>query len=182
MHRRLGSSLEGAYLIWDDVLFELFDELAGFSRALISSLLQHLSEPSSTVIDAETDVENEALAIWLLHIIQDDEVGKDERLAVEVMKWCCLYPGYWTERVGSEVLEGGSEGLSAMWEDLFEASLLKDDTNGAEEGLQEGQGSTAANLEEQDGDMMIDVDENPSASAGWRRAVLPPTTPIGVVR
>ena len=184
MGGRLGSSLDGAYLIWDDLLSNVSTALRGFLPAFREYLLEALTRPETT--EPKGNVVKEALAMWVLHLL-DIQPGARGAFSANIMKWCCLHPGYWTQRVGKEVLEDGDRSLLDDWQDLFEASSLE----------------TAADREESDtrnGDIRSsprDISERiaPSGSPkrtrdfeeehqldSWTRATVPVSAPIGVVR
>jgi ribosomal biogenesis protein LAS1 len=173
--------LDGAYLIWDDLLVTISSQLLRFLPALVKSLLQSLT--SRTAIDPTRDVDKEALAMWLLHIFDSNDfllawrTDRNATLAV-VMKWCCLHPGKWTQYVGREVFEQCDENFQAEWENLFEASLIRTGEDTIEEVL-----PGAASDNTRDVAKSANVDEGTMGTdGGWSKAVAPMSVPIGVVQ
>ena len=183
---RLGSPLEGAYLIWDDLLQDISDRLSGFLAAFVRSLLLGLTSASTT--DPQRDLDEEALAMWLLHILSGEEYfalgrGNKHSLYVEAMKWCCLHPGHWTERIARELLNRGDGAFQADWNDLFEASLVRAEPMTPEAGMPEKA------LENRVGEFMdteqitgMESREVNRVAEGWRRAVAPISVPVGIVQ
>lgn len=181
---RLNSSLDGAYLIWDDLLVTISAKLLRFLPALVTSLLQCLT--STTARDPARDVDKEARAMWLLHVIDSNAfllAGRSDRNAMlaVVMKWCCLHPGHWTKYVGRELLEQCDENFKAEWEDLFEASLIRTGDSAAEEVLPGASSRECGNTH--DAAASANVEEGQAdITGGWLKAVVPASVPIGVVQ
>lgn len=178
--------MEGAFLIWDDLLRDLSMRLSGFMRVLVTCLLESIAKPAT--IEPRTDIEKEALAMWLLHTL-DSETDKREgqaSLVTDVIKWCCLYPGYWTRRIGREVLDRGDSGLQADWQDLFNASSIELEADYLETGVLDEDTAlpdSHVRVEElMDGDKIRFEREEGDLSGRWRRPVISFTTPLGVVK
>lgn len=176
--RQLGSPLDGAYLIWDELLQCLSSHFIGFLPALMKIIQSKLSQ--STNVDPESDPDKEALAMWLLHLTTAFLSLRPDRDAIlaDIMKWCCLYPGYWTKNIGERLLKIFGESLEDDWEALFEASLIRIDG-----------GSDGTKLSKQDVDDFMDgekagVDQLrvKDPVVGWSRATIPLPAPIGLVR
>ena len=181
---RLGSSLEGAYLIWDELLHNLSAQLHKFLSALVRSLMQALTK--ETFLDPQTDADKEAYAMWLLHVLDSDSSKSSSNeevhsLQVEVLRWCCLHPGLWAARIGRELLSRGDESMQRDWRDLFEASLSRGGAVPVEAGVLEkdfeAEGQGAGYLERD----KVAVREADSRVEGWVRAVAPVLVPIGKV-
>lgn len=182
---RLGSSLEGAYLIWDAFLTNIAAQLNAFLPAFVRALLVSLTEYSAN--DPKGDVDKEALMMWLHHVLYSNEFyaqgpSFDHSLSVDAMRWCCLYPQYWTNRLGRELLSS-DDSLQVDWKDMFEASGLKHTAESIGSSIQRSERSPqfdeiGANVQK---DLVASQAVNPEAR-GWIRAVTPVTAPIGVVR
>ena len=172
--------MDGAYLIWDDLLVAFSSKVLRFLPALVTSLLQNLT--STIMRDPARDVDMEALAMWLLHVSDSNDfllagrTDQDALLAV-VMKWCCLHPGNWTQYVGRELLEQRDENFSAEWADLFEASLIRTSEDIMEEDL-----PGAASDDTHDVARSAIMEGTMDTIGGWSKAVAPMSVPIGVVR
>ncbi len=178
---RLNSSLNGAYLIWDDLLATIASQLQHFLPSLVAILLCSLT--SSNTIDAARDVDKEAFAMWLLHVMDSDDfwvagmTGRDDILA-DVIKWCCLYPGHWTQHVGHELLEEHGESVRAEWENLFEASLIRSGEDATAQVVPgAGPGDTPGVAESAEVKA-----ETVETACGWSKAVASMSVPIGVVQ
>lgn len=178
---RLGSSLEGAFLIWDKLLHELSDRLYRFWSSLEMYLLESLSRSES--VDPCRNSEKEAVAMWILHLL--DTKHDERKISVEtVVKWCCLHPGYWAQWLGERVLQDADEDLKSNWEDLFRASLTSVPADGAttagDAAPIDGEiGERASVMNEQIGSGNL---EAVHTAQSWTRAILPASVPIGVVK
>lgn len=177
---RLGSSLQGAHLIWDDLLVSLCASVFAFRTALVTSLLRGVTAPTTT--DPAKDVEEEAIAMWVWHIVNGGaytlaNMQDQDALLSTVMRWCCLHPGHWTEQIGRQVLET-SEEVRDEWTDLFEASLIRADieasTGASQEPVMLDPGA--------DQERVVGVEADIHTTRGWSRAIAPAAVPIGVVK
>lgn len=172
-------------MIWDDLLQHLSTRLYGFKRNLATALLETIGKPTNT--DPATDSEKEALSMWVLHILNGEYRHSGEHhwtLAEEIMKLCCLYPGYWTRKLGLEALKDNHD-LQCDWQDLFDVTSTISPTDSSRaEAPKESWNGSSDQLEEDR--MNVDEDsferEDTELGKGWRRAVVPSNTPLGVVR
>ena len=181
MIHRLGSHLGGAYLIWDELLTKLSSRLDTLFVALLSCLMARIS--NTLIAMPETDVDLEADAMWTLRIL--DLSVNETPLMQYIMKWCCLYSGYWAERLGEQVLRRGDVEFTAEWRDLFHASRLRDVTEGALTGKVP---AASGSLNDTANESRMEIEPDPSGlilevhyTRGWVKAIVPPSTPIGIV-
>ena len=178
---RLGSSLDGAYLIWDELLIDISSRLHRYLPCIVRSLLRSLVARNS--VDPASDVDKEALAAWLCHVMSTAKfmsikaVDKDA-LVAEIMKCCCLHPGYWTQGVGRKLLEISDKSVQDEWEDLLEASAITSGGGPMEEAVPEVNRSGFGEPEKD----ALDGEDEIRAVGGWSRAIAPISVPIGVVQ
>lgn len=178
MASRIGSSLDGAFLIWDDLLQEIQSANKKFLRSLVSSLLHSIS--NSSAASPDKDAEKEAMCLWVAHLLADktwaSAVPERSQLQREALEWCCLHPARRTHFLGTTLLNGGNEALKADWEDLLAASQLGDADTIPD--VSEGASSSAVvNSNEVESAMDVDLE-----LGSWLRAAGPVRAPIGVVR
>lgn len=178
MAARIGSSLDGAFLIWDDLLQEIQSANKKFLHSLVGGLLRSISSASSA--SPEKDAEKEAMCLWIAHMLADkawaSAVPERSQLQREALEWCCLHPARWAHFLGTKLLHGGGESLNADWEDLLAASQLGDvDTiPHVSEGASSG---AVVDSNEVESAMEVDLE-----LGSWLRAAGPVRAPIGVVR
>ncbi|KAF2162149.1 hypothetical protein M409DRAFT_69359 [Zasmidium cellare ATCC 36951] len=152
--RELGASLEGAFVIWDDLLKFINREHHRFAMALVKALLEAIS------VRPGEDTEKEACCMWVTHILHSEPwnhfvTALEKRLVrKDVVMWCCMHPGPWTQRLGRDVLKAEDEEFVCDWEDVFHASQLS----------------------------VAGQDEDDAELGTWIRAATPFAAPIGVVR
>jgi len=168
-----------AFALWDDLLSTLSERLGTFRKVLLRRLLRALAQ-SSHRSDEDHDVEKEAVFLWLGHLTFGS-AGQEAEQA-ELMRWCCLYPSYWTQKLGEEVLDTAEEWFVEAWKDMFEASSLQSDVAGAHAGgeRESAPGQDAMDVERLDLERLTDTAAE-ETMGGWRRAAVPPQVPIGVV-
>lgn len=124
--------------------------------------------------------------MWLLHVLDDPALSgsggkRSTAVLIEVMQWCCLHPGHWTQRVGSELLQRESADFKVDWEDLFHASFIAESSSdiGAMD-VDNDSGSAAFPLDDTVPGTHEDQPED-GVARGWIKAIAPIARPIGVV-
>ncbi|QIW94692.1 hypothetical protein AMS68_000210 [Peltaster fructicola] len=169
--RRLGAPLDGAFLIWDDLLQAMCQQ-----QRFISPLTAALLNAIASEEDQYDDSQREAYALWLSHICCSAEWEsalehvEDTRRAV--MKSCITHPGVWTSVVAESLITAGDDAFVKAWKPFLDAArLMEDDEDAVDQN-----------------DQMLDikrdsvvVDPAEKLLGGWHRAVLAPTTPLGVI-
>lgn len=171
----LGSSLRGAFLLWDDLILELSRRFGDFVRDLGMAMLDELARSSG--VRPDTAATKEGFADWLIHLlsIHIKDVNGQVDFAAELMKGCCLYPGYWTRKVAARVLERGNESFKEEWRDLLEASMEGSESDSLAGAEKRGADGEALALHSH-------IQESAHGRAeSWSRTILPPIAPMGVV-
>lgn len=179
---RLGASLEGAYVIWDDLLTSIAREQRRFVLMLIKTLLEAITARPGE------DAQREALCLWVTHVLHGEAwssiITTPDKIVLrkDVMIWCCTHPGDWTQRLGRDVLKTEDEEFVEDWQELFDASSV----DGAEQARAGGARPTAsspgvANDSFEPLEVKLYSDED-SELGTWVRAARPFAAPIGVVR
>lgn len=184
---RLHSSLNGAYLIWEDLLRALSLQVPGFFFSLGQHLLEALTQPSST--RPGDDAGKEAFALWIGRLSggfpgDDADSSSQRAFASKIMNWCCLYPGYWTQVVGTALLARADDDFRQGWQDLFNASRMDASAGSSDEDAAVASSPVTnghAAQSTSDGAHLLDVDTQ-YEPGGWRRAVVSSHLPLGVVR
>ena len=169
--------MDGAYLIWDELLIDISSRLPRFLPSVLRSLVARNS------VDPASDVDKEALAMWLCHVMSTAKfmsikaVDRDA-LVAEVMKCCCLHPGYWTQGVGRKLLEISDKSVQDEWKELLEASAIASGGEPMEEVVLKVNQSEFGEPEKD----ALGGEEEIRAVGGWSRATAPISVPIGVVQ
>ncbi|GAB1737898.1 hypothetical protein NU219Hw_g2370t1 [Hortaea werneckii] len=178
-NRELGSAMGPAITLWSGLLDLLGTTIPDFRLALIRHALSVLSSTDAASPNPDQDADAEGLYLWTRHFLDSE----GERGAVLALRWCCLYPAYWTRKLGEEILARGDEEFVHVWKGLFESSALGDVGSVVSEG---GTSQSKLEVELNGSDDGVRRESSGSGSnelgsGGWRRAVVPPSVPIGVV-
>ncbi|RMY44933.1 hypothetical protein D0865_10237 [Hortaea werneckii] len=178
-NRELGSAMGPAITLWSSLLDLLATTIPDFRPTLIRHALSVLSSADAASAKADQDADAEGLYLWTRHFLESE----GERGAVLALRWCCLYPGYWTRKLGHDILVRSDDEFVHVWKGLFESSTLRDADAVASEAVpSESQQEVEMNGSQDGmhGDCSVSG-SNELGSGGWRRAVIPPSVPIGVV-
>lgn len=172
--RRLSDPMDGAFLIWDGLLQSISGHFLAFRLRLAQTMFEAITRPTES--DPQADTDKDGLLAWLLHSMEGRGTNGHTTRARETMKWCCLHPGYWTQMLGSRVLETADEEVRSEWQEIFEASLISD--RNVASLLDAGVTQSEADANAMDVEIKL---EGRIARGGWRKAALPSSLPIGVV-
>ena len=169
--------MQGAYLLWDRLLLSLCDRQPGYLQTLLETFFTALVRHTSNQ-QPEKDTHKEATYLWLLHIAMSRDWTKLYRLnAFDVPSWlarqCCLQPGYWSYKLGKTMLEHCGNDFADTWSEVLDASAVNAETGGPE--VQMRDVSESHETLEPPSDGVVDD------AIGWRIALMPSSTPIGVV-
>ncbi|KAI7160070.1 hypothetical protein KC352_g27009 [Hortaea werneckii] len=178
-NRELGSAMGPAITLWSGLLDLLATTVPDFRPTLICHSLFVLSAADAASANAGQDADAEGLYLWTRQFLDSEGEHGD----VLALRWCCLYPGYWTRKLGEDILARSDDEFFHVWKGLFESSSLRDADLVVSEAVQsENQQEIEMNgpQDGERGDSSVSI-PNELASGGWRRTVVPPSVPIGVV-
>lgn len=172
---RLGTPLDGAYLMWDGLLRDIISSSPSFLPALQQSMLAVLTHQE--LEGTEQDATREAICLWLLHMTDYNASAKQQMAYKrEMIATCCMHLGYWSTWLGKRLLDTSGSDFRKDYQDLFEASR---------------DGRAAGESAEEDTIMHDDFAGRDAIgivsaggfdqSTGWERILLPTALPIGVV-
>ncbi|ORY17137.1 Las1-like-domain-containing protein [Clohesyomyces aquaticus] len=141
--KKLGSTMQGAYLIWTPLLLKFISRQAPFLNLLVNQLQSFLSRPPSPMLAISEDPKREAMCEWLLHILTSNDWRSSRSkvlhrsLLDDVMSQCFLEPSFWNLKLAEEILRNepmrkvyGAE-LSDSWDEILKAA--KEDQEGDED-------------------------------------------------
>ncbi|KAF2190262.1 Las1-domain-containing protein [Zopfia rhizophila CBS 207.26] len=130
--KKVGSKMDGAFLIWDYLLRKLSYHQWDFLQVLINRMTSFLNAPSGFWITA--DPVREAMYQWVLHILTSDEWAQprkknpQKKLLGNMMAQCFTVPTAWNLKLAEALLkdkitqkDGGI--FHRTWYPLLEASL-----------------------------------------------------------
>ncbi|KAK4505585.1 hypothetical protein PRZ48_003548 [Zasmidium cellare] len=185
--RELGASLEGAFMIWDDLLRFINREHNRFVMAVVKALLE------GTSLRPGEDADKEAFSLWVTHILQSEAwslattTPQKRNLRKDAMSWCCMHPGVWTQRLGRDVLKAEDKDFVEDWRDIFQSSQLVEAAQaipGSELQAPSPEFLGGDGWPREDGfrrPVALEADDDAELGT-WIRAATPFAVPIGVVR
>ncbi|KXT08977.1 hypothetical protein AC579_4024 [Pseudocercospora musae] len=169
-NREFGSSLNGAFLIWDDLLRDIIKQQRSFLTALVACSLSRMGQENARPHD---DAHIEGICLWLLHMLEFAQSDAQQTaLRRDVMQWCCTHPGGWSHYVGERLLESSDADFVEDWQDVLDASQLR---RSQEEAFVD-------DTEMADIQQHAMVSESSAQPTSWTWAVAATAAPIGVVR
>lgn len=171
----MGSSLEGAFIMWDDLL----QAMSKRSNDLLSYLVNALLLGVTNHLSITQNHQSEAHCEWLVHLGCSASWSKarqsskvDVRSAM--IRACIGFPNAWTSELGHKLLANADDEFEEQWRSIFEASLSVGDAKPGE--------SEAPEVGPMRSTSFIELDAPRSeVLMGWHKAILPPSTPIGVI-
>nr|POF14097.1 hypothetical protein CFP56_03121 [Quercus suber] len=182
---RLRSSMDGAFLIWDALIARLARDYEAFPRMLVRRMFDtlHADSPRDEIAQ---DADKEAAYLWLVHLVDVEQAifkpHVQESLRAELVKWCCLYPDHWTQVCGQKLLDAGDDFFQECWQDLLQASMLREH-DGSEKSPRDEE-RMSMDAEEPctpKRDMLTGASEDEDIPRDWARYAIAPNLPIGVV-
>jgi ribosomal biogenesis protein LAS1 len=179
--RRLGAPLDGAFLMWDRFLQEIFNEQEQFLEILIERMLDNIDQLA--VSQRAGDAEAEALCFWLVHIVDPKgwprSITSAEREAIQahIIMWCCAHPGHWAQFLGESIIQLGSTEFRSVWSEILQSGQIQGE---------EAESQPAADIDSSSDDeraMLASpqhkVDGNTTAS--WTRQAMRPVAEVGAI-
>ncbi|KAF2762794.1 Las1-domain-containing protein [Pseudovirgaria hyperparasitica] len=131
--RELGSSMEGAFLLWNPLFLQLDIYQPRFLSALVSSMTQLMN--ASTAHRVSLDPVKEAMFAWLHHILTAPAWGKHRAyehgfrdLKTQILADCFSNFTHWSQKLAAAVLETAADdeeedGVFADWAPVMEACM-----------------------------------------------------------
>jgi len=123
--------MDGAFLLWDELLVRLSNDMPRFLRLLVLRLVDLMTAPSP--LETETDPFKEAAYFWLRHICMDpkwtsDALNSVQKRHVAVLQSCFETPTFWSLRLAQDVIDAAAPGVKADWEPVLQACIAEDDS------------------------------------------------------
>ncbi|KAF2468846.1 Las1-domain-containing protein [Lindgomyces ingoldianus] len=137
--KKLGSIMEGAYLIWTPLFLVLVNHQPSLFRGLITHIQATLDTPSSPLLPVSLDPKREAMCQWLLHILTSDAWSiprsryPDQKLLGEVMSECLTSASFWNLKLAEWVLNDKAvrksygQDFCQAWSDVLKAAREETD-------------------------------------------------------
>lgn len=121
--KKLGSSMEGAYLIWTPFVTALGMVDNSFLEVLTERMVDMLSAPPRAMSNVEDDPAREGICGWMVHILEAKDQSQ-RRLLDRVLGLCLTTPTFWTLRLVEELLKDDEVPGRQSWLAILEAAKL----------------------------------------------------------
>jgi ribosomal biogenesis protein LAS1 len=123
--KKMGSSMSGAFLIWDPILLAFYQ--AGIVSA--STILAHLTGAMNSVrnnmVSVDMDPVKEGLYEWILHILRSETYEAAGSIE-NVLTTCFSDPTYWNIKVAEALLDGAGVKDKESWSAILKAAKDED--------------------------------------------------------
>ncbi|KAJ9658560.1 rRNA-processing protein las1 [Coniosporium apollinis] len=121
--KTLGSSMTGAFLVWNGLFTVLALRLDSFLEALVLHLVNRLIGPSD--FNADEDALQEAMYKWVSNMLLFPRLATTFRnLKTSVIETCILNPDVWTLRLAEELIHYSDKDFRGQWLPALEACKL----------------------------------------------------------
>lgn len=126
--KKLGSSMEGAYLIWTPFINALGTIDASFLQTLTERMIDVLSSPGRDTGGMEDDPVREGMCAWVVRILapsewqQEPQEQSRRRLLDAVLGLCLSTPTFWTLKLAEVLLKDGSVPGRKSWLEILEVA------------------------------------------------------------
>ncbi|KAK5149150.1 hypothetical protein LTR04_007412 [Oleoguttula sp. CCFEE 6159] len=124
--RALGDNMNGAFMVWDDLLCKLVRHQRRFLRIFVTRMVHlMIQQPRMNV---KQDPFREALCLWALHIFVDESWADarkriEDSLRTKVVSICIMNPVYWGQRLARLLIEAADETFQYDWIPLYNECL-----------------------------------------------------------
>jgi ribosomal biogenesis protein LAS1 len=123
--KKMGSSMSGAFLIWDPIFLAFYH--AGIVS--VSTILAHLTgamnTARNTMVSVDMDPVKEGIYEWILHILRS-ETYQATHLIEDALTTCFSDPTFWNIRVAEALLEHGGVKDKEAWSAVLKAAKDED--------------------------------------------------------
>ncbi|KAI9738004.1 MAG: rRNA-processing protein las1 [Cirrosporium novae-zelandiae] len=191
-NKALGTSMNGAFVLWDELLKSLFLTQRYLLRLLLNEMCIVIASPSS--LDLKLDPYREAVYIWLERILTSTStLNKWPQRRVQlnsIMSTCMMNQNYWTLQLGLTLVRHSRDArFKARWEALVK--LCTEESENEEDVVMENTADCPSPDDELDSDCndSLDIDSILSKQLGggtvrsyrWKEASNWIPKPIGLV-
>jgi ribosomal biogenesis protein LAS1 len=125
--KKLGSSMEGAYLIWTPFVTALSTIDSSFLQTLTERMFDVLSSPVRDMGSVDQDPAREGMCAWVVRILgPSDRLESRERSRIKlldsILGLCLMTPTFWTLKLAEELLKDSSVPGRESWLAILEAA------------------------------------------------------------
>ncbi|KAL5407936.1 hypothetical protein PMIN04_011572 [Paraphaeosphaeria minitans] len=126
--KKLGSSMEGAYLMWTPFVTALGSIDSGFIKTLMERMIEALALPGRGTASVEEDPAMEGMCAWVVRVLdsanwqQESQEPRRRKLLDDVLGLCLSTPTFWTLKLAGNLLKDGSVPGRKSWLEILEVA------------------------------------------------------------
>ncbi|KAK7192248.1 las1 protein [Paraphaeosphaeria sporulosa] len=123
--KKLGSSMEGAYLIWTPFVTALGTIDSLFLQTLTERMIGVLALPGRGTASVEEDPAMEGMCAWVVRMLdsaewqQESQEPRRRKLLDDVLGLCLSTPTFWTLKLAEDLLKDGSVPGRKSWLEIL---------------------------------------------------------------
>ncbi|OCL09170.1 Las1-domain-containing protein [Glonium stellatum] len=134
--KQLGSTMKGAFLLWDELLRRLSLHQWSFLRILCRHMIDLMNTPAT--LSATVEPTREAMHEWVAHILTTKEWAQPRKrvegmLLDDIMGRCFTFPSYWSHKLAESIIKDRDGLFQATWQPVLQASLTGPENDDAEQ-------------------------------------------------
>lgn len=133
--KKLGSSMSGAFLIWDPLLLAFAQSANLPVPTILAHLTARMNKSTSAMISTDMDPIREGMYDWVLHILRSDAWAAHQSSSTieDTLTTCFSEPTHWNLRIAEGLLKEKNVPNRDSWLAVLEAA--KHEAGGEEMGV-----------------------------------------------
>ncbi|KAH3974252.1 hypothetical protein HBI56_089260 [Parastagonospora nodorum] len=122
--KKLGSSMSGAFLIWDPLLLAFCQSAVIPSSTLLAHFTAAMNKPLSAMISTDMDPVREGMHDWAVHILSSETWQQHlaSNSVENTLTTCFSAPTYWNLRIAEALLKDEDVPNRESWVAILEAA------------------------------------------------------------
>jgi len=122
--KKLGSSMSGAFLIWDPLLLAFCQSGIVPTSVILVQLTAGMNKPSSAMISSDMDPVREGMHDWALHILSSEawQQHLSPNAIEDTLTTCFSEPTFWNLRITEMLLKDEDVPNRRSWVAILEAA------------------------------------------------------------
>jgi ribosomal biogenesis protein LAS1 len=123
--KKIGTSMSGAFLIWDAILLAFVHAGIVDVSSLLLYVVDAMNAPQNTMVSIDMDPVKEGLFEWILHILLSPTYHAKD-LVEKTLTNAFSEPTHWNMRVAERLVEGADVGDREAWREVLAAARDED--------------------------------------------------------
>lgn len=119
--KKLGSSMSGAFLVWNSLLLAFCGVNTAFFQSLLDAVMKAMNDVELR------DEEREGMCEWAAHMLcssewRDARGGQERAIREKVLGNCMTELGMWNLRLAEKIVDSMETGEAELWRAILDAS------------------------------------------------------------